>query len=93
MVGGNGVGNVFHQDGLARLRLRNYQRALSFTNRREDVDNPCAEISCLRVTAEIEFLVREKRSQVLKGILSRISDGFLPLMKSMDVSGKYFSPS
>ena len=33
MVGGNGIGNILHQDGLSCLRLCNDQGTLSFADR------------------------------------------------------------
>ena len=66
MVGGYGVCYVFHKNCLTCLRLCDDECALTFTDRREQVYNSCAEVCRSSVTAKSELLVREKRSEVFE---------------------------
>ena len=59
VVGGDGIGNVFHQDRFTCLRLSHDECALTFTDRREEVDDANAGIRCLLVAAKIELLFWE----------------------------------
>ena len=67
MVGGNGVGNVFHQDGLTCLGLCHDKRTLAFADRREQVNDACTEIGGRTVAAETEFLVGEEGCKMVEG--------------------------
>ena len=42
MVGGNGVGDVLHENGLTRLGLRHDEGTLSIADGREQVNDACA---------------------------------------------------
>ena len=66
MVGCDSVGNVFHQDGLTCLGLCHDECALTFTDRREEVYNTCREVGSGTVATEREFLVGEKRCEMLE---------------------------
>ena len=66
MVSGDGIGNVFHQDGLTSLRLSDDECALTFTDRREEIDDANAGIRCRLVAAKLELLLWEERCQVFE---------------------------
>ena len=66
MVGRDGVGDVFHEDGLAGLRLCDDECALSLADGGEEVDDACRDI-VVHSTAEVELLVGEEGCQVLEG--------------------------
>ncbi len=66
MVGSDSVCYVLHQYGLTCLRLCHDERALTFTDRGEEVYDTCAEIGRSGVATEIKFLVREEWGEVLK---------------------------
>ena len=51
MVGCDGIGDVFHQDGLTGFGLCHDEGTLAFTNGREEVDNADAGIGGCLVTA------------------------------------------
>ena len=93
MVGGNGIGHVLHEHGLTSLGLGDDQRALTLANRGEEIDDTRAQIGGGAVATEHVFLVGEERREVLESTRSRTSEGTRPLILSMLVSGKYFSPS
>ena len=66
MVGGDGVGNVLHQDGLTGLRLCHDEGALSFADGSEEVHHACREVVVVSF-AEVELLIREERGEVVEG--------------------------
>ena len=67
MIGCDGVGNVFHQDGFTRLGLCHDEGALTFADGREQVDDACGEIGGAAVATECEFFFGEEWGEVLKG--------------------------
>ena len=66
MIGCNCIGDILHQNGLTRLGLGDYQRALTLADRREKVNNARGEIGCGRVSTEVELFVREEWGKALK---------------------------
>ena len=67
MVGGNGIGDILHQNRLTSLGLGNDQCALSLTNGGEEIDDTNTGVRRGLVATEGELLLREERSQVLEG--------------------------
>ena len=66
MILSDGVGDILEQDGLAGLRGRDDQRALSFAYGGEHVDYAGREIVGLTF-AEFEFFVGEEGHEMLEG--------------------------
>ena len=66
MVGGNGVGDVLHENGLTRLGLCHDEGTLSLADGREQVNDACAWIGGHGVAAEIELLVGEEGCEVFE---------------------------
>jgi len=64
MVGGDAVGDVLEQDGLARPRRGDDQGALALADGDEDVHDPRGEV--LRVAFELELLVGVQRREVVE---------------------------
>ncbi len=62
----DGVSQLFEQHRLTGLRLCHNQSALTFADRRKQVDDTHAERVVITRT-EFELLVREQRDEVLKG--------------------------
>ena len=67
VVGGYGVGNVLHEDGLTGLGLCHDECALALSDGREEVDDAHRGIGGGRVAAEGELLFGEKWGEVLEG--------------------------
>ena len=66
MVGGDGVGDILHEDGLTSLRLGYDERTLTFTDRREEVDNTNAGVGGSLIATEGELLLGEEGREVLE---------------------------
>ena len=66
VIGCDGVGNVFHQDGLTRLGLCHDEGTLTFSDGREQVDDACREIGGAAVATEREFLFGEEWGEVFE---------------------------
>ena len=54
----DGIGNIFEQDGFACLRRGDDESALSFSDRREHVDDAGRNVACLSA-CQIEFFIGE----------------------------------
>ena len=63
MIGGDGVGDVLHHDGLAGLGWGNHQAALAFADGRDHVDDPRGDVL---FAADLAF-----QSHVLVGMQRR----------------------
>ena len=66
MIGCNGIGDILHQDSLTSFRLSYNQSTLSFTDRREKVYYTSRQLVAAISLAELELLIREKRSQMVE---------------------------
>ena len=67
MIGRDRVRDVLHQHGLAGARRRHDQRALSFADRGDDVDNPCRQVFSRGVLEfEPETLIGKQRRQIVE---------------------------
>ena len=67
VVGRDGVGNVLHHHGLAALGRGNDQRALTTTDRGDDVDDAaCDVLFGLDLALELHLFLGEQRRQVLE---------------------------
>ena len=66
MIGGYGIGNIFQQNGLTGLWRSHNQGALPFAYGGEHIHNAGGNISH-RARRDVEFLLREEGSEMLKG--------------------------
>lgn len=67
MVGGDGVGDVLHQDGLTGLGLGHDEGALAFADGGEEVYHAGRERVAVSAFAKLELFVGEERREVLEG--------------------------
>ena len=65
VVSGNGVGDVFQQDGLTGLGLGHDEAALSLANRGEEIDDAGGQVAAL-MPGEVDLLVGEHRGEVVE---------------------------
>ena len=66
VVGGDGVGHVFQQDGLTGLGLCHDEAALSLADRGEEVHDAGRDGAAL-VPRDVELLVGEERREIVEG--------------------------
>ena len=67
VIGGDGVGDVLQQHGLAGARRRHDQRALALADRRHDVDDARREVLLGRILVlHLQPLVRIERREVVE---------------------------
>ena len=66
MVGGDGVGDVLHQDGFTRLGLCHDEGALSFADGSKEVYHAGRERVAVIASAKRELLIGEERGKVLE---------------------------
>ena len=66
MIGGNGVGNVFHQDGLTGFGLCHNQGTLALTDGGKQVYDTGRHRVGVSAFAKLELLVREEGGEVLE---------------------------
>ena len=92
IVGGNGVGDLLHQNRLTRFGLRDDECALSFADGRKQVDDAAGQ-RCVAAVREFELFVGKEWGEVLKGHAIAHLLGSKPLMRSILTKEKYFSPS
>ena len=67
MVAGNGVGNVLHEHGLTRFRLRHDEGTLPLANGGEEVDYAARKVVVFVARAECKLLFGEQGHEVLEG--------------------------
>ena len=65
VIGGNGICNVLHKNGLTSLGLSYNQCALSLTNGGKKINYTCRH-SVVHSVAKLEFLIGEEGREVLK---------------------------
>ncbi len=66
MILRNRICNILEQNCLTGFGWSDDKSALTFSNRREHIDNTGRNITCT-ATCQIKLLIREKRSKMLKG--------------------------
>ena len=66
MVGSDGVRDILHQYGFTGLGLGHNESTLTFTDRREEVDDTHAGVCSGLVATEYELFLGEERCQVLE---------------------------
>ena len=66
MVGSDGVGNVFQQDGLTCLGLCNNQTALAFADGGEEVHDTGRDGAAF-VSRDVEFFIGEQWGEEVEG--------------------------
>ena len=67
MIGGDRVGDVLQDDGLAGARLRDDQRALALAERRDEVDDARGQVLAGRIVdLHLEALVGIERRQIVE---------------------------
>ena len=66
MIGGNGVGYVFHQDGLTGFGLCHNQGTLTFADGGKEVYYTGRQGVGISAFAKFEFLVREERGEMFE---------------------------
>ena len=66
IVGGNGIGDLLHQNRLTRFGLCDDECALSLADGRKQVDDAAGQ-RCVAAVREFELFVGKERGEVLKG--------------------------
>ena len=66
MIGSNGVGNIFHQNGLTCLGLCHDECTLAFADGREEVYYACGEVGGGWVATKVIFLFGEEWGEMLE---------------------------